>query len=149
MGSLQEPTPPRTGSDRSKEIISRSMGGLNMHITMRLPTLVSTIALMSLGLSASAQPQPPPPQSPNMPCSITGAGPGNGGRRGGRAGADRHCQTLAQAAGAGGKTWRAYLSTQGDGAVNARDRIGKGPWQNFKNEVIAQSVDELHGDNNK
>jgi len=120
-----------------------------MHITMRLPTLVSTIALMSLGLSASAQAQPAPPQSPNMTFFITSAGPGKGADLGGLDGADRHCQTLAQAAGAGGKTWRAYLSTQGDGAVNARDRIGKGPWQNFKNEVIAQSVDELHGDNNK
>ena len=71
---------------------------------------------------------------------------------GGLEGADRHCQTLAQAAGAGGKTWRAYLSTQaadGAQAVNARDRIGSGPWQNFKGEAVAQSVDELHGDNNK
>jgi hypothetical protein len=120
-----------------------------MHITMRLPTLVSTIALMSLGLSASAQAQPAPPQSPNMTFFITSTGPGKGADLGGLEGADRQCQTLAQAAGAGGKTWRAYLSTQGNGAVNARDRIGKGPWQNFKGEVIAQNVDELHGDNNK
>jgi hypothetical protein len=120
-----------------------------MQITMRLPTLVSTIALMSLGLSASAQAQPAPPQSPNMTFFITSAGLGKGADLGGLEGADRHCQALAQAAGAGGKTWRAYLSTQGDGAANARDRIGKGPWQNFKGEVIAQSVDELHGDNNK
>src|SRR5215470_11593873 len=125
------------------------MGGLKMHITMRLPTLVSTIALMSLGLSASAQAQPAPPQSPNMTFFITSTGPGKGADLGGLEGADRQCQTLAQAAGAGGKTWRAYLSTQGDGAVNARDRIGKGPWQNFKGEVVAQNVDELHGDNNK
>jgi len=120
-----------------------------MHITMRLPTLVSTIALMSFGLSASAQAQPAPPQSPNMTFFITSTGPGKGADLGGLEGADRQCQTLAQAAGAGGKTWRAYLSTQGNGAVNARDRIGKGPWQNFKGEVIAQNVDELHGDNNK
>jgi hypothetical protein len=120
-----------------------------MHITTRLPTLVSTIALMSLGLSASVQAQPAPPQSPNMTFFITSTGLGKGADLGGLEGADRHCQALAQAAGAGGKTWHAYLSTQGDGAVNARDRIGKGPWQNFKGEVIAQSVDELHGDNNK
>ena len=63
-------------------------------------------------------------------------------------GADRHCQSLAQAAGAGGKTWRAYLSTQGTGAVNARDRIGKGPWQNAKGIVIANNVTELHSANN-
>ena len=67
-------------------------------------------------------------------------------------GADRQCQTLAQNAGAGGKTWRAYLSTQavdGATAVNARDRIGRGPWQNFKGEAVAKSVDDLHSDNNK
>jgi hypothetical protein len=120
-----------------------------MHIIMRLPTLVSTIALMLLGLSANVQAQPAPPQSPNMTFFITSVGLGKGADLGGLEGADRHCQALAQAAGAGGKTWHAYLSTQGDGAVNARDRIGHGPWQNFKGEVIAQSVDELHGDNNK
>ena len=59
------------------------------------------------------------------------------------------CQELAAKAGAGSRTWRAYLSTQGAGAVNARDRIGRGPWQNAKGEVIAQSVDELHGASNK
>jgi hypothetical protein len=120
-----------------------------MHIITRLPALVSAIALMSLGLSASAQAQPAPPQSPNMTFFITSTGLGKGADLGGLEGADRHCQALAQAAGAGSKTWHAYLSTQGDGAVNARDRIGKGPWQNFKGEVIAQNVDELHGDNNK
>ncbi len=69
----------------------------------------------------------------------------------GLAGADRHCQQLAQAAGAGAKTWHAYLSTQaanGQAAVNARDRIGAGPWQNAKGVVVAKSVDELHGANN-
>ena len=75
---------------------------------------------------------------------------GNGGNLGGLAGADNQCQTLAQAAGAGAKTWRAYLSTQaadGKPAVNARDRIGKGPWQNAKGAVIAKDVAELHGAN--
>lgn len=81
---------------------------------------------------------------------VTSTGIGNGGNLGGLAGADNHCQTLAQAAGAGGKTWRAYLSTQADGqpAVNARDRIGAGPWQNAKGVVIAKDVAELHGANN-
>ena len=64
-------------------------------------------------------------------------------------GADAHCQSLGNAAGAGTKVWRAYLSTQGEGAVNARDRIGRGPWQNFKGDVIAQNVDDLHGPGNK
>ena len=83
---------------------------------------------------------------------VTGFGPGKGGDLGGIEGADRYCQELAQRAGAGDKTWRAYLSTQaaeGKPAVNARDRISRGPWQNFRGEVVAQSVDDLHGDNNK
>jgi hypothetical protein len=80
---------------------------------------------------------------------VTSAGPGKGADLGGVAGADRHCQQLAQAAGAGAKTWRAYLSTQGAGAVNARDRIGKGPWMNAKGMVVATGVDDLHSANNK
>ena len=79
---------------------------------------------------------------------ITSRGSGQGADFGGLAGADRHCQTLAEAAGAGGHTWHAYLSTQGPNAVNARDRIGRGPWRNAKGVVIANSVDELHGNNN-
>lgn len=82
---------------------------------------------------------------------VTSAGSGRGADLGGLAGADRICQDLAQAAGAGGKPWRAYLSTQGTGgqpAVNARDRIGAGPWVNAKGEVIARNVAELHGSNN-
>ena len=91
-------------------------------------------------------------QSPNMTFFVTSIGPGKGADLGGLEGADRQCQTLAQAAGAGGKTWHAYLSTQATGndkGIDARDRIGHGPWQNFKSEVVAQSVDDLHSDNNK
>lgn len=80
---------------------------------------------------------------------VTSTGLGKGGDLGGLEGADKHCQTLATAAGMGSKTWRAYLSTQGAGAVNARDRIGRGPWKNSKGEVIATSVDDLHSDKNK
>ena len=80
---------------------------------------------------------------------VTSAGSGKGADLGGIEGADRHCQQLAQAAGAGSKTWRAYLSTQGAGAVNAKDRIGAGPWQNAKGEVIATNVADLHSANNK
>ena len=68
---------------------------------------------------------------------VTSHGPGKGADLGGLAGADAHCQALAASVGAGGKTWHAYLSTQGAGAVNARDRIGKGPWMNAKGVVIA------------
>jgi hypothetical protein len=77
---------------------------------------------------------------------ITSTPIGKGGNLGGLAGADAHCQTLAAAAGAGNRTWRAYLSTQGAGAVNARDRIGKGPWVNVKGQSIARTLEDLHGD---
>lgn len=97
-------------------------------------------ALMLLAGPAAAQQAP-------MGFFITSA-PLEGGNLGGLAGADRHCQTLAAAAGAGNRTWRAYLSTQGAGAVNARDRIGRGPWANARGVVIASSVAELHGANN-
>ena len=86
--------------------------------------------------------------SSDMTFFITSAGSGKGADFGGLAGADKHCQTLAAAAGAGSHTWRAYLSTQGAGAVNARDRIGKGPWRNAKGVVVANNVAELHGTNN-
>lgn len=87
-------------------------------------------------------------QQSNMTFFVTSVGPGKGADLGGLEGADRQCQTLAQAAGAGAKTWHAYLSTQGPGAVNAKDRIGKGPWTNAKGVVIAKDVAELHGTNN-
>jgi hypothetical protein len=86
-------------------------------------------------------------QQSDMSFFVTSAGSGNGADLGGLAGADKHCQALAQAAGAGSKTWHAYLSTQGDKAVNARDRIGAGPWRNAKGVVVASSVDELHSQN--
>ena len=83
-------------------------------------------------------------QQANMSFFVTSVGAGKGADLGGLAGADKHCQDLAKAAGAGAKTWHAYLSTQGDGAVNARARIGKGPWMNVKGVVVAASVDDLH-----
>src|ERR1035438_943497 len=86
-------------------------------------------------------------QSADTGFFVTSTGIGNGANLGGLAGADNYCQTLAQAAGAGAKTWRAYLSTQaadGKPAINARDRIGKGPWQNSKGVVIAKDVADLH-----
>ncbi len=89
-----------------------------------------------------------PPQTPPQPMSffVTSAGPGKGADLGGLAGADAHCQKLATAAGAGDRTWHAYLSTQGPGAVNARDRIGAGPWYNAKGARIAKDTGDLHGD---
>jgi hypothetical protein len=91
---------------------------------------------------APAAPQP-------MSFFVTSVGPGKGADLGGLAGADMYCQTLAAAAGRGSSTWHAYLSTQaanGQPAVNARDRIGNGPWYNAKNQQIAANVAELHGD---
>jgi hypothetical protein len=79
---------------------------------------------------------------------ITSAGPGKGADLGGLEGADRHCQQLAQTVGAGAKTWRAYLSTQGNNPVNAKDRIGRGPWMNAKGVVIAKDVADLHSAGN-
>ena len=96
----------------------------------------------SLGVSA---------QQNQMTFFVTSAGPGNGANLGGLAGADKHCQTLAAAAGAGNRTWRAYLSAaaaNGQPAVNAKDRIGKGPWTNVKGVVVAKSVADLHSDAN-
>ena len=89
--------------------------------------------------------------SGGMSFFVTSNGKGNGADYGGLAGADAHCQSLAASAGAGGKTWRAYLSTQAkDGAqiVNARDRVGAGPWHNAKGALIASNVDELHSAKN-
>jgi hypothetical protein len=116
-----------------------------------LPLLASA-AVMSLVASAAAQQGPQP--SPNMSFFVTSHGPGKGADLGGIAGADAHCQMLAQSVGAGGKTWHAYLSsstnaTNPGAAVNARDRIGRGPWQNAKGVVIGTSVEDLHSDANK
>lgn len=83
---------------------------------------------------------------------VTSRGTGNGGDLGGLSGADAHCQMLADAEGSGDHTWRAYLSTSaadGQPAVNARDRIGTGPWYNSAGELIARNVDELHGEMNR
>jgi hypothetical protein len=103
-------------------------------------------ALAPLGLSGSGN-----AQQANMTFFVTSVGPGKGADLGGLNGADKHCQQLAQAAGAGSHTWHAYLSTQtanGQPAVNARDRIGKGPWTNAKGVVVAKDLTELHGQNN-
>ena len=113
-------------------------------------TFVKLISPACLALAVIAAP-PALAQSAGTSFFLTSNGPGKGGDLGGIAGADRHCQSLAQAAGAGPKTWRAYLSTQaadGQPAVNAKDRIGKGPWQNAKGAVVAKDVADLHGAGN-
>ncbi len=104
--------------------------------------LLSAVASLGTGCAMMST-----QESTGMSFFVTSVGIGNGGDLGGLEGADRHCQTLADAAGAGKKTWRAYLSTQGAGAVNARDRIGSGPWRNAKSELIADNLAELHFNN--
>ncbi len=89
-------------------------------------------------------------QNSDMSFFLTSKGPGDGANLGGLDGADGHCQALAESAGAGEKTWRAYLSTSGGGTiVNARDRIGQGPWVSANGVVVATDVDDLHSDDNK
>jgi hypothetical protein len=120
-----------------------------MTLTRRLAATAASL-LLAVGIGAAATGSAAAQQA-GMTFFVTSQGPGKGADLGGLDGADRHCQTLAQAAGAGGKTWRAYLSTQADGgatAVNARDRIGRGPWQNAKGTVIAKDVEDLHGASN-
>ena len=108
----------------------------------RLLLVTATVALVMLtGFPALSQ------EEGEMSFFITSRGPGDGANLGGLAGADRHCAMLAGEVGAGGKTWRAYLSTSGANGVNARDRIGSGPWFNAEGVQVALNVDELHYSN--
>ncbi len=110
----------------------------------RMGVVVSAVALTMAGCASMS-----PTSSPGF--FVTSTGAGKGADLGGLAGADAHCQKLAAAAGMGNRTWRAYLSATAAGsapAVNARDRIGAGPWRNVKGVVVATSVGELHADNN-
>ena len=112
---------------------------------MRNRLVVCAVVALSMAAGAVAQ-------DAGMTFFITSAGPGDGANLGGLKGADAHCQKLAAAAGAGNRAWRAYLSTSASGndaAVNARDRIGKGPWRNAKGVQIAADVADLHSENNK
>ncbi|MBS7702755.1 hypothetical protein [Chelatococcus asaccharovorans] len=115
-----------------------------MGFVIRTSALACGLLVGALGATALAQ-------QADMTFFVTSAGSGQGANLGGLEGADRLCQTLAQAVGAGAKSWRAYLSTQaanGATAVNARDRIGRGPWQNVKGVVVAKDVADLHGAGN-
>ena len=108
--------------------------------------VAASLVSLTLGFTVAAQ-----AQQSAMSFFVTSIGSGKGADYGGLAGADKHCQTLAAAAGAGNRTWRAYLSTtatQGAPAVNARDRIGEGPWVNVKGVVVAYNIGELHAANN-
>ena len=113
-----------------------------MQSRIKIAFLASTAAILG-----ACAPMSSTSQSSMSPMSffVTSVNPGNGGDLGGLAGADAHCQRLATSANAGGKNWRAYLSSATP-AVNARDRIGKGPWQNVNGVVVAASVEELHSE---
>ena len=117
-----------------------------MTTKLKFATLAS-VALLSLAGAGVLQ-----AQQNNMSFFVTSVGSGKGGDLGGLAGADAHCQALAQAAGAGNKTWHAYLSSatnpNNGQATNARDRIGNGPWQNAKGVLIAKDVNDLHTNSN-
>ena len=120
---------------------------------MRQKLVLSAAIVLSAVLTAPAVHGQGQAQAPAEPMSffVTSVGVGNGANLGGLAGADKHCQTLAAAAGAGNRTWRAYLSQTQAGntpAVNARDRIGSGPWYNVKGQLIAANVNDLHEDRN-
>ena len=110
---------------------------------MRNSLAGSLVVFMALGVGTAW------PQASDMSFFVTSTGVGDGANLGGLEGADAHCESLAAAVGAGDREWRAYLSTSGDGAVNARDRIGSGPWVNAKGVEIAASVEELHTEPNK
>ncbi len=118
-----------------------------------MPGIMGRTGLAVAGLITVVGCTSMPPGPKNMTFFVTSVGPGKGANLGGLEGADRHCLSLAKAAGADDRTWRAYLSTQAPklndpNFVNARDRIGTGPWQNAKGVVIAGSVEELHSANN-
>jgi hypothetical protein len=121
-----------------------------MRLTNRLALLASCIVAVPVVVGCAGMTGSAASSSP-MTFFVTSAGSGKGADLGGLAGADRICQNLAASVGAGGHTWRAYLSTNANGmaaAVNARDRIGRGPWQNAKGEVVANDVETLHAANN-
>ena len=111
---------------------------------MKVPAIITTALLVLAGVTTQAMAQQ---GSEDMTFFLTSTGKGNGADLGGLDGADAHCNALAAAAGSKRTSWKAYLSTTmpgGDAGVNARERIGKGPWQNAKGVVVAKSVDDLH-----
>jgi hypothetical protein len=115
-------------------------------ILMKLIFITSLLVVFLIGCIQPSSTQSV--KSQDISFFITSKGPGDGANLGGLEGADAHCRKLAEEAGLTDKTWKAYLSTTGEGSVNARDRIGLGPWYNFNGVKIAEDVEELHSDNN-
>jgi hypothetical protein len=136
----------RVKETRQNKATARSHEEESMRLAVKLFSSLGFVLAASVGVTSVAS-----SQSADTSFFVTSNGIGNGGNLGGLAGADNHCQTLAQAAGAGAKRWRAYLSTQaadGAPAVNARDRIGKGPWRNARGQEVAKDVADLHAASN-
>ena len=133
-----------TAWEEPQELARQGKGRADMNGTRFVFAAIAMVVLASgAALAQDADPR--------MSFFLTSAGPGNGADLGGLAGADRHCQALAASVGSGNRTWRAYLSASASGgqpAVNARERIGDGPWYNSKGVAIAQDVVDLHSDNN-
>jgi hypothetical protein len=120
----------------------RYLGALALSVTVFGVLAFAQAPAAPAGGQGGGRGGPPQPMS----FFVTSVGKGDGANYGGLAGADAYCQQMAAAAGRGAATWRAYLSTQGPGAVNARDRIGTGPWYNARGQMVAANVAELHGD---
>ncbi|WP_153112162.1 hypothetical protein [Propionivibrio limicola] len=119
---------------------------MNARTRLSIAAAIAALSVTAIGTVSAEQAMP----HKKMSFFVTSSNPGKGGDLGGLAGADKHCQALAAAVGAGQRTWRAYLSTGAtatEPATNARGRIGKGPWHNAKGVLIARNVDELHSDN--
>src|SRR5258708_7370313 len=130
-------------------IMTPSRGNTEMTIAAWLAAGSTLSILLGCSSALAQQPAQPPAQPHPMTFFITSTEIGKGGDLGGVAGADAQCRRLATAAGTGNHTWHAYLSTQprdGQAAINARDRIGQGPWYNFKGDMIAKGLADLHGD---
>ena len=140
--------PGRTLGEGTIALQAHDPGSTVYYKNIRIKPLGGPSARATNGAPAQA----PAPQAqgaqPKQPMSffVTSVGLGRGANLGGLDGADKHCQALASAVGAGDRVWRAYLSTQGPNAVNARDRIGKGPWHNVKGQSVARDLEHLHGD---
>jgi hypothetical protein len=135
-------------SARLKRIIVCASSGVSIQVEIIMKMHKSLIVSLALagGIAWSAAAHA---DVADMSFFVTSANPGNGGNFGGLEGADAHCGALAKAAGSAKTNWKAYLSTvgaQGEAGINARDRIGKGPWKNVKGDVVAASVEELHSD---
>ena len=123
-------------------VLSATFGSYMAFAQQQQPAAPAPAGQGAAPAAGGRQAGPPPALS----FFVTSVSKGDGANYGGLAGADAHCQALAAAAGRGGATWVAYLSTQGPGAVNARDRIGPGPWFNARGQQVAANAAELHGD---